>query len=131
MLSAAHTARAELRNIAIVLDPLTSSGRAPTLPGVRAAPLVRNRITFDEEHFAEVVVWVVPEPLDGSVHRYKYRLAFVAHGLCVLRYDNEAGKGDHRHWLGSESRYRFATLDQLFADFHGDIRSYLHEDRHP
>lgn len=27
----------------------------------------------------------------------KYSLARVADGACVLRYDNEAGKGDHRH----------------------------------
>jgi len=35
--------------------------------------------------------------LAGSVHSFKYRLAHVVRGVCVLRDDNEAGRGDHRH----------------------------------
>lgn len=101
------------------------------LRGLKATLVVRNRIAHSEELFAEVVVWVVPEPLAGSAHKYKYRLALVAHGACILRYDNEAGKGDHRHSRGSEERYRFSTLDKLFADFERDIRRYLHEDSDP
>jgi len=114
-----------------MLESLTASGEATILHSLKATLVVRNRITHGEELFAEVVVWVVPEPLPGSVHNYKYRLAFVAHGTCVLRYDNEAGKGDHRHSRGSEARYRFSTLDKLFADFERDIRRYLHEDSNP
>lgn len=74
-------------------------------------------------------MWRVPEPLPGSEHSYKYRLAFVASGECVVRYDNEAGKGDHRQVHGKESRYRFSTLDKLFADFERDIRRYKDENR--
>ena len=47
----------------------------------------------------------------GSVHRFKYALAYVVAGVCVLRYDNEAGKGDHRHAGGVETEYRFTTLE--------------------
>ena len=94
---------------------------------LKASLLVRNRIAYGDELFAEVVVWHVAQPLAGSTHTYKYRLAFVAHGACVLRYDNEAGKGDHRHLTGTEARYRFATLDKLFADFEREIGSYLDE----
>ncbi|EGG79231.1 hypothetical protein SXCC_00087 [Gluconacetobacter sp. SXCC-1] len=35
----------------------------------------------------EIVVWHVPVPVRGSAHRFKYRLAFVADGACVIRYD--------------------------------------------
>ena len=98
---------------------------------MKATLVVRNRIAHGDNLFAEIVVWLVPEPLAGSAHLYKYRLAFVAQGECVLRYDNEAGKGDHRHFNGSESRYRFSTLDKLFADFERDIRRYLDENRNP
>jgi len=71
----------------------------------------------------------IPYSLDGSAHSYKYRLAFVVDGVCALRYDNESGKGDHRHTLDGEARYRFVSLDRLFADFDRDIRRFLHEDR--
>jgi Family of unknown function (DUF6516) len=98
---------------------------------LKALLLVRNRIAYGEARFADIVVWLVPQPLSGSEHSYKYRLAFVEHGVCVLRYDNEAGKGDHRHTKSKESRYRFTTLDKLFADFERDIRRYGNEDGHP
>jgi Family of unknown function (DUF6516) len=101
------------------------------MPAVKATLVVRQRIVYGEDRFAELVVWVVPQPLAGCTHTYKYRLAFVAHGDCVLRYDNEAGKGDHRHAGGKEGKYRFSTLDKLFADFESDIRRYLDEDNHP
>lgn len=39
----------------------------------------------------------------------------------MLHYDNEAGKGDHRHFDGTQSAYVFTTPDQLIADFHNDI----------
>jgi hypothetical protein len=45
----------------------------------------------------EVVIRRVPVPVTGSLHRFKYRLALVSEGLCVMRYDDEAGKEDHKH----------------------------------
>jgi hypothetical protein len=95
---------------------------------VKATLLVRDRIAHSDDSFSEIVVWQVPEPLTGSLHGYKYRLAFVQRGECVLRYDNEAGKGDHRHSPDGEARYRFTTLDRLFADFESDVERILHED---
>jgi hypothetical protein len=63
-----------------------------------AALLFRERIEVTADRsFAELVVWWVPSPVRGSVHGFKYWLAFVVEGACVLRYDNEAGKGDHKH----------------------------------
>ena len=65
----------------------------------------------------------------GSPHGYKYRLAYVVRGECVLRYDNEVGKGDHRHFDGKESTYVFTTPDRLIADFRRDIARWNHENR--
>ena len=97
---------------------------------MKATLLVRDRIAYADRAFAEVVVWRVPQPLPGSSHLYKYRLAFVIDGIGRLRYDNEAGKGDHHHiGDGREAAYRFTTLDRLFADFGRDARELLNEDR--
>jgi hypothetical protein len=38
------------------------------------------------------------------------------------RYDNERGKGDHRHFQGVETAYLFSTVEQLVADFWADVR---------
>lgn len=45
-------------------------------------------------------------------------------GVCVLRYDNEAGKGDHRHLGKTEMQYAFTTIEQLYADFMSDVSSW-------
>ena len=89
---------------------------------MKARELLNRRVVVAEQAFAELVLWEVPKPVFGSAHCYKYRLAFVVVGECVLRYDNEAGKGDHKHVLGKEVKYRFVSADKLVADFFDDIR---------
>ena len=96
---------------------------------MKATELLRRRIVYDEAAFAELVLWQLPAPLQGSTHRYKYRLAYVAGGVCVLRYDNEAGKGDHRHFRGRETRYAFAGVEALLEAFQRDIERIQREDR--
>ena len=75
-----------------------------------------------------MVLWSVPLPVDGSEHGYKYWLAFVVRGECVLRYDNELGKGDHRHSGGREDPYGFVDVEKLVADFLGDVKGWIDED---
>jgi hypothetical protein len=48
-------------------------------------------------------------------------LAYVVRGECVLCYDNEAGKGDHRHLGAVEAPYHFTTPAQLLAEFWSDV----------
>jgi len=96
---------------------------------MNAVELVRTRITYSDAAFAELVLWQVPKPVAGSTHRFKYRLAYVVRDVCVLRYDNEVGKGDHRHYGDKESIYKFTTPDQLVADFQRDIARWNNENR--
>ena len=97
---------------------------------MKAIELLRRRVVYSESMFAELVLWRVPKPLKGSKHSYKYRLAYVADGECVLRYDNEAGKGDHRHYSGKESAYAFVSPEKLVADFQRDIARWNDENSH-
>jgi hypothetical protein len=94
---------------------------------MKAIELVHERIIYSEEAFAELVLWKLPKPLAGSTHQFKYRLAYVIGGVCVLRYDNEAGKGDHRHYNGKEKPYAFTSPDNLIAAFQTDIARWNHE----
>tara|TARA_R110002020_G_scaffold281530_3_gene497177 strand:+ start:552 stop:713 length:162 start_codon:yes stop_codon:yes gene_type:complete len=52
-------------------------------------------------------------------------LALIVSGDCVLRYDNERGKGDHRHIHGREEPFRFTTLEGLFEAFEADIERIM------
>lgn len=94
---------------------------------MKAVQLVNTRIAYSESAFAELMLWHLSSPLNGSAHSFKYRLAYVVLGECVLRYDNEVGKGDHRHFGKKESVYTFTTPDRLIADFQKDIARWNHE----
>jgi len=94
---------------------------------MRAVPLVRRRVVLAADAFAEIEVWRLPRPVPPSTHGLKYRLAYVVAGECVLRYDNERGKGDHRHVGALNSAYVFSTPDQLMAAFGADIARWNRE----
>jgi len=111
------------------LELLTTKVRVGIVSNMQAVQLVRTRIAYSEAAFAELVLWQIPKPVVGSDHGFKYRLAYVVQGVCVLRYDNEVGKGDHRHFGGKEGTYKFTTPDQLVADFQRDIARWNNENR--
>jgi hypothetical protein len=96
---------------------------------MKAVALLRTRIAFSEIAFVELSIWKVPKPVAGSSHSFKYRLAYVVNGICVVRYDNEAGKGDHRHFGAEEIVYSFQTPEKLVADFERDMMRWNRENR--
>ena len=46
-------------------------------------------------------------------------------GECVLRYDNERGKGDHRHFEGCEEPVEVTSLEALYDAFQADMERIL------
>ena len=51
----------------------------------------------------------------------RWERGFLEVPLTVVRYDNETGKGDHRHYGGREEPYRFVDEATLYADFMADV----------
>ena len=88
---------------------------------MQARLIFRNKKRLASGAIVEEVVWKLPYPESDRPHGYKYRLAYVRAGKRVVGYDNERGKGDHRHRRGREERYRFISLDRLLADFRADV----------
>lgn len=86
--------------------------------------MLNERHILSEDAFVEMVVWRVPSPVAGSAHRFKYRLALVVNGRCVFCYDNEQGKGDHRHTGEDEAPYVFTTPRALVEDFWNDVDNW-------
>jgi hypothetical protein len=103
---------------------LTTLVGVAIVSNMKTALLLNERRDIAEDRFVELVVWQVPQPVLASKHLFKYRLAFVVDGLCVLRYDNEVGKGDHRHIGAVESPYTFTTPERLYADFMADVTNW-------
>jgi hypothetical protein len=69
----------------------------------------------------EGVIWRVPEPVPPTRHGYKYRLVYIENGIRLVGYDNERGKGDHRHVGSREMSYRFVDMSTLLKDFLKDV----------
>jgi len=91
---------------------------------MKAEALAHERHVLAEDAFAEIVIWRVPQPVRGSIHRFKYRLALIVAGESVLRYDNETDKGDHRHIGEVETVYTFSGYEKLLADFWADVEAW-------
>lgn len=91
----------------------------------KAVLIERSRRSLADGLFAEVVLWELPAPTPGNRHGYKYRLALVRDDVCMLRYYNERGKGDHRHIGEREETYAFSTLETLLDDFYADMERLL------
>lgn len=88
---------------------------------MKAAELFRTKEIYGTG-FVEIVIWRVPEPVPPSDHPYKYRLVYVVDGERVVGYNNERGKGDHKHIGAREEPYHFENPNQLMADFMADVK---------
>ena len=87
---------------------------------MNAELLQRDRFVFDDGAVVEMAIWRVADPVPGSAHRFKYRLYYGRAGKRLVSYDNERGKGDHRHLRRREETYAFTTVDTLIRDFLAD-----------
>jgi hypothetical protein len=84
---------------------------------MRAELISRFRDIAADGSGLEMVVWKVPEPVPPATHAYKYRLAYMESGARVVGFDNERGKGGHKHVGDAEFSYVFVGVDKLIEDF--------------
>jgi Family of unknown function (DUF6516) len=90
---------------------------------MKAERLFYQRIDYDDGAIVEMVLWRVPSPVQPSTHGLKYSLFYGRPGIRQVGYDNERGKGDHRHYLDVEESYTFNSVEKLIADFWSDVRA--------
>jgi hypothetical protein len=70
----------------------------------------------------QMKIWRLPFPDPERPHGYKYSLFYGRRGRRIVGYDNERGKGDHRHLGDREEAYTFTSVEALMRDFKADIR---------
>lgn len=84
--------------------------------------IFRSKLVYPDGCIREMVLWQLPKPTPDRPPGLKYRLYYgLADGTCLVRYDNETGKGDHRHYRKREEQYAFKDVDGLVEDFLRDI----------
>ena len=89
---------------------------------MKAMRAFHDRVEYPDGAIVEMTIWRVPKPVSGSAHVFKYSLFYGYPGKRVVGYDNERGKGDHRHVGNREERYVFSSVEELVSDFLADVR---------
>ena len=89
---------------------------------MKAELIYREKFIYADGAIRETVLWKLPEKNAERPHGLKYRLYYgLADRTCIVCYDNESGKGDHKHIDGVEESYQFIDVATLAADFMADI----------
>jgi hypothetical protein len=102
---------------------LTLQGNWCKMPTIKAKLLTHKKERNADGHITEIKIWIVPVS-EHTPHGVKYSFVYIVNGIRIIGYDNERGKGDHRHIGGKEYPYYFVTPSQLLADFEADIEAY-------
>jgi hypothetical protein len=90
-----------------------------------AAILIHHsKYLYRDGAIREMILWKLPAVTKSSSHGFKYRLFYgLKDGIPAIRYDNEKGKGDHRHIGNREELYHFKNVKTLIGDFLKDIKN--------
>jgi hypothetical protein len=84
--------------------------------------IFREKFIYRDGSVREMVLWRLPKATRQRPHGLKYRLYYgTSDGTCIVRYDNETAKGDHKHMRDMEEPYDFKDVEALVADFLTDI----------
>ena len=71
----------------------------------------------------DMVIWQLPHATPDRLHGLKYRLWAGRGGATLVRYDNERGKGDHRHTAAGERPYVWRGMVALGGGFLNDVEA--------
>ena len=88
---------------------------------LNAELIFRDKFIYADGAIREMIIWKLPEIDAERPHGLKYSLFYGFPGSRLIGYDNELGKGDHRHYEDREEAYKFSSVEQLVLDFETDI----------
>jgi Family of unknown function (DUF6516) len=88
----------------------------------KAELFYRDRMDWRDGHIVEMTICRLPTSSIERPRSLKYSLFYGRRGERIVGYDNEAGKGDHRHYRGHEESNIFTDVETLIAEFLNDVR---------
>jgi hypothetical protein len=86
-----------------------------------AKPLIFLKRRNADGTIIDIKIWQLPDATEERPHRLKYSLFYGRTGERIVGYDNETGKGDHRHYGSREVPYAFDSMERLIRDFFADV----------
>lgn len=88
---------------------------------MKAQRIFHDKAVLADGSIVEMTIWQLPQASSERPHALKYSLYYGRDGQRIVGYDNERGKGDHKHLGNKETRYRFVSVEKLVADFLSDV----------
>jgi hypothetical protein len=94
---------------------------------MKAIRIFYDKTVLPDGAIVEMTIWRLPVPSLERAHGLKYSLFYGRENQRLVGYDNERGKGDHKHIHEVEYRYKFVNAEQLVADFLADVERVMNE----
>jgi hypothetical protein len=88
---------------------------------MKATRIFYGKAVLPDGDVDEMVIWRLPRATIVRPHGLKYSLFYGRDGQRIVGYNNERGKGDHKHLRDLETRYGFLTVEKLVDDFLADV----------
>ena len=108
----------------MALDTPICDGQSNHMMAIR---IFYDKALLPDGAAVEMTIWRLPCATLERPHGLKYSLFYGFDGQRVVGYDNERGKGDHKHLGALEFRYKFESVDKLIADFLLDVERMKNE----
>lgn len=96
---------------------------------MKATRIFYDKAVLPDGAIVEMTIWQLPSTSQERAHALKYSLFYGRKGKRLVGYDNERGKGDHKHVYEVESKYKFESVEKLVADFLADVER-VKDDHH-
>jgi len=87
---------------------------------MQAKKLAHEKYVTEQGDIIEVVIWEVPKS-HHFPHGVKYRMAYIHENKRTFGYDNERGKGHHKHLFGQEKQIEFESWEKLVKQFRNQV----------
>jgi hypothetical protein len=94
---------------------------------MKASRIFYDKAVLPDGAVVEMTIWQLPQASSERAHGLKYSLFYGRAGQRIVGYDNERGKGDHRHVYEVESMYEFVSVEKLVADFLAEVERVNNE----
>jgi len=94
---------------------------------MKAVRIFYDKAVLPDGAIVQMTIWQLPHATQERLHGLKYSLFYGDDEGRIVGYDNESGKGDHKHIRDVEPRYKFISVETMVADFLADVERIRNE----
>lgn len=94
---------------------------------MKAVRIFYDKAVLPDGAIVQMTIWQLPDATQERLHGLKYSLFYGDDEGRIVGYDNESGKGDHKHIRDVQTRYKFISVETMVADFLADVKRIRNE----